>query len=60
MTLEKVQNRDTKIIGSLKDKPYVEMLNALNLQGLEDRRLRGDVFQTFKIVNGFYKINLVN
>ena len=58
--LERVQRRATKLVKSIKDKSYDERLGILNLQNLEDRRLRGDLIQTYKLVNGVEKINLVN
>jgi hypothetical protein len=58
--IEKVQRRATKLVKSIKGKSYEERLKALNLQNLEDRRLRGDLIQMFKLVNGVEKVNLVN
>ncbi len=50
--LEKVQGRVTKCISSLKRLPYAERLERLNLTSLEDRRLRGDLIQQYKIAHG--------
>ena len=50
--LEKVQRRATKIIPTLADLPYADRLKELNLPTLSYRRLRGDMIQLYKILNG--------
>ena len=51
-TIEKVQRRATKIIPSLRDRPYDERLRGLHLPTLAYRRLRGDMIQVYRIMNG--------
>ena len=50
--LEKVQRRATKLIPSLAELPYTDRLDKLNLTTLERRRIRGDMIEVFKILNG--------
>ncbi|CAI9719751.1 RNA-directed DNA polymerase from mobile element jockey-like [Octopus vulgaris] len=50
--LENVQRRVTKLIASLKEKPYLERLVALNLPSLEYRRHRGDMINMYKYTDG--------
>ncbi|XP_072037390.1 uncharacterized protein [Amphiura filiformis] len=50
--IEKVQRRATKLIPSLRSKEYTQRLKELKLYSLEWRRLRGDLIETFKILNG--------
>ena len=56
--LESVQKRCTKF-GSLSSLSYENRLSSLNLTTLNLRRIRGDLIQVFKILDGFNKINLV-
>ena len=58
--IEKVQRRATKLVKSIKKETYEDRLKSLGLMNLEDRRMRGDLIQMYKIVNGIEKINLVN
>ena len=55
--LENVQRRATKIVPELYDLPYEERLMKLKLFPLKDRRIRGDMIATYKMINGFISIN---
>ncbi len=48
--IEEVQHRATKIIPELRNKPYEEMLQILCVYSMEYRRERGDMIQTYKIL----------
>ena len=48
--MAKTQKRDTKRISVLKDLTYIERLKKLKLPSLADRRRRGNMIQTFKII----------
>ena len=52
--LENVQRRATKQIPSLKNLEYSDRLKKLKMPTLKYRRLRGDMIETFKIINGIY------
>ena len=54
--LEKLQQRTTKVISSIKHLPYDQRLMKLNLTTLVDRRIRGDVIEQYIINN---KIDVV-
>ena len=56
-TLEKVQQRATKLVRRLKNLPYEERLRRLKLYPLEQRRLRCDLIETFKILSGKERID---
>ena len=57
--VKKVQMRATKMVRGCKDLSYMERLKLLNLPTLKFRRLRGDMIEVFKILNGFYDAQVV-
>lgn len=54
--LESVQRRAIKIPQALRRKSYEDRLLALRLTTLEDRRLRGDLIETYKIMTHHYNL----
>ena len=50
--LEKIQHRATRLVPELRNLEYSERLKALNLTTLEERRRRGDLIETYKILTG--------
>ena len=55
--IEKVQRRATKLVPGLVDLTYLDRLEKLKLTNLHERRIRGDMIEVFKILNGFENIN---
>ena len=55
--IESVQRRATRMVPELRELPYEERLKKLNLTTLEERRVRGDLIETYKIITGKEKIN---
>ena len=53
-TLESVQRRATKQVQGLQNLTYPERLKTLNLTTLAYRRLRGDMIEVYKILQGHY------
>ena len=54
--LEKVQKRAVSMMAGLRSKNYADKLKEIGLTSLEDRRSRGDMIQTFRIINGIDKV----
>ena len=52
--IEKVQRQFTKKIYGMHKLTYTERLRELNLPSLEFRRVRGDMIETYKIINNVY------
>ena len=52
-SIEKVQRRVTKMIPSISAINYEESLKRTGLISLENRRLRADLLEVFKILRGF-------
>ena len=57
LSIEKVQERVTKMIPSISALTYEERLKRTGLISLENRRLRADLLEVFKILKGFVKVN---
>ncbi len=55
--VEGVQRIATKVILGLRNKPYQERHQSLNLYSMEYRRNRGDTIQTYKILKKIYRID---
>ena len=53
-TIEDVQRRATRQLPGFRDLDYEQRLQLLGLPSLPYRRLRGDMIETFKIVNDHY------
>ena len=56
LMLEKLQPRSIKLVIRFKEFTYEERLTRLKLYSLE-RRLRGDLIETFKLLTGKENIN---
>ncbi len=51
-----MQSRATKVILELRDKPYQERLQSLNLYSMEYRRKRGDMIQVYTLLKQIDRI----
>ena len=56
-TLIKVQRRATRLVPTFRVLPYRERLKKLGMLSLSQRRLRGDLKETFKIIKGIEGIS---
>ena len=55
--LEGVQRRATKLVEGIEHLKYDERLQYLGLTRLDYRRVRSDLIETFKIINGIYNVH---
>lgn len=55
--VEGVQRRATKIVPELKHLSYEERLETLGLTTLRERRIRGDMIETYNIMTGKVNVN---
>ena len=56
-TMEKIQERLIKMLSDVRGDTYEEKLNDAGLTTLKERRVRGDVIQTFKVPKGFSNVD---
>ena len=54
VTIENVQRSATKMLPGLKELSYKESLKILDIPTLVNRRIRGDMIEVYKILNGRY------
>ena len=57
LSIEKVQRIVTKMIPSISALTYEERLKRTGLISLENRRLRADLLEVFKILKGYVKVD---
>ena len=55
--LEKVQRRFVKMLSDVKGDTYEERLRSAGLITLKERRIRGDMIETFKTMRGVNRVN---
>jgi len=56
--IEKIQRRFTRMIPHLRHLPYEERLVKLRLWSLEDRRIRSDLLEIYKMIHGLSAVKL--
>ena len=49
--LERAQRRATKLVNSIRNLPYHEILKTLKIPTLSYRRFRGDMIEVYKLLN---------
>jgi len=54
--VEGVQRRAAKLVWGMDNLHYEERLKKLGLMRLDRRRVRRDLLDTFKIINGYYDL----
>ena len=58
--LEQVQKRCVKMMSDVQGETYEEKLKDAGLQLLKDRRERGDMIETYKVMRGIEKVEISN
>jgi len=57
-TLDKIQRASTKLVSSLKKLSYETRLDKLGLLTIEKRRIKGDLIETYKMINGMENVKM--
>jgi len=55
--LERVQHRFSRMIPELRNLPYLQRLDKLKLWTLEERRVRADLIEVYKIIHGLSSVS---
>jgi len=55
--IEKIQRRFTRMIPNISKLPYDQRLTEVGLWSLEDRRLRADLIEVYKIIHGLSSVS---
>ena len=58
--LEKVQRRLVRMVSDKKGSTYEERLTSIGLTPLTERRIRGDMIETYRTMNGFNRVDKQN
>ena len=53
LDIEAVQRTFTRLVSGMSDLSYEQRLKSLGMTTLFERRMRGDLIEAFKIINGF-------
>jgi len=56
--IEAVQRRFTKRLAGLRNMPYCDRLNYLNLDSLTNRRVKSDLLMCYKILHGYVDVDI--
>jgi len=54
--IEKIQHRFTRMMPNIREQPYLERLRRLNLWTLEERRIRANLIEVYKMINGLTNV----
>ena len=55
--LERVQRRALRMVSNLRGRTYETRLEEVGMTSLEDRRVRGDMITTYRIMTGKDKVD---
>ena len=55
--LERVQRRATKLVKQIRHLPYKQRLRKLRIPSIEERALRGDLIEAYKILTGKLRVD---